>query len=75
MFSCVDLIAIGIITLQSFCNYSLHVELAHIKTVSDFAVTSTLGEVNDPSNLLVLCRNCHWEYDHGYLKIENIPNR
>jgi hypothetical protein len=30
-------------------------------------VSATLGEVNHPSNVIPLCRNHHWELDHGYL--------
>ena len=49
----------------SKCGYSIHVELCHIRAVTDFPETATLGEVNDPRNLVPLCRNCHWELDHG----------
>lgn len=49
------------------CGYSKHVELAHIKDVADFEETATLGEVNSESNVLPMCRNCHWELDHGFL--------
>jgi hypothetical protein len=58
-----------------YCSYSLHVELCHIKPVASFDETATLGEVNDPSNILVLCRNHHWEFDHGHLPRSAIPNR
>jgi hypothetical protein len=58
-----------------FCSYSAHVELCHIKPVSSFPETAMVGEINDPSNILVLCRNHHWEFDHGLLKLEDIPPR
>jgi hypothetical protein len=51
------------------CQYSLHVELCHIRPLADFPETTTLGEVNHPSNIAVLCPNCHWEFDHGLLKL------
>ena len=54
------------------CRYSLHVETCHIKDIADFPLTATLGEVNHPDNLLLLCRNHHWELDHGYLKADEI---
>lgn len=57
------------------CSYSLHVELAHIKPVSSFPDTATLWEANAPENLLVLCRNCHWEFDNGLFTIIDIPSR
>lgn len=58
-----------------FCGYSTHVELAHIKAVSSFASSTTLEEVNHPSNVLVLCPNHHWEFDSGILSLKDIPGR
>ncbi len=57
------------------CGYSKHVELAHIAPVSSFSENATMGEINDPSNLLALCRNCHWEFDKGLLLLADIPDR
>jgi len=57
------------------CNYLLHVELCHIKDIALFPDSATLGEVNHPNNILVLCRNHHWEFDNGYLLIDDIPKR
>jgi hypothetical protein len=57
------------------CNYSKHVELCHIKPITSFDENTELGVVNDPENILVLCRNCHWEFDNNQLLIENIPCR
>lgn len=57
------------------CSYTTHVELAHIKAISDFSETATLGEINSPDNIYVLCPNHHWEFDNGKLLSENIPPR
>lgn len=57
------------------CGYSTHVELAHIKPVSSFSNTAYLNEINSSDNILVLCRNHHWEFDHGFLNLEDIPPR
>ena len=57
------------------CGYSTHVELCHIKAVSKFDSTSKLEQINHPDNLLVLCRNHHWEFDNGILPIDEIPKR
>ena len=57
------------------CGYSKHIEFAHIKAISSFPEDSTLGEVNDPTNILILCPNHHWELDNGKLPFENIPDR
>lgn len=57
------------------CGYEKHVELCHIKPIKDFSLTTTLGEVNHPDNLLVLCPNCHWEFDNKVLSLKDIKQR
>ena len=57
------------------CGYSLHSEFAHVKDITAFSLDSKLSEINDESNILILCRNCHWEFDHDFLLLDNIPNR
>ncbi len=54
------------------CGYSTHIEYAHIKPLSSFPLTAKLSEVNGPENILILCRNHHWEFDHGLLNISDI---
>lgn len=51
------------------CGYSNHIEIAHIKAVSDFDDSATIAEINSIDNLIALCPNHHWEYDHGILKL------
>ena len=51
------------------CGYSKHVELCHRKPISSYDENTTLGEINNESNILVLCPNHHWEYDNGDLDI------
>ena len=46
------------------CGYTLHVELAHIRPVSDFPDEALLTEINAESNMIPLCPNCHWEFDN-----------
>ena len=48
------------------CGYDKHVELAHIKAVSEFNVSDKLSDINNERNIIQLCRNCHWEFDNGY---------
>lgn len=57
------------------CGYTLHVDLCHIKPLSELPLTTTVGQANDESNIVVLCKNHHWELDHGFLAIEAIPSR
>lgn len=54
------------------CGYSKHVEFCHIKPITSFDKTTKLSVVNSPDNILILCRNCHWEFDNGELKLEEI---
>ena len=53
----------------AICGYDKHVEIAHIKAVSDFDDSSLISEINHPDNLIGLCPNHHWEYDNGLLKL------
>lgn len=46
------------------CKYEKHVEIAHVKSVSSFPNSATINEINDPSNLVALCPNHHWEFDN-----------
>lgn len=51
------------------CGYSLHVELAHIKSISSFPENALLNEINQKENLIFLCRNHHWETENGHLSL------
>jgi len=51
------------------CGYSKHVELAHRIPISSFSDNTKIGIVNHKSNVIQLCPNCHWEFDHGLLNI------
>lgn len=57
------------------CNYDYHVELCHIKPISSYDENTMLGEINDPSNILVLCPNHHYEFDSGKLSLNDITPR
>lgn len=52
------------------CKYDKHVELCHIVSISSFPKETKVKIVNARENILFLCPNCHWEYDHNLLKIE-----
>lgn len=51
------------------CGYDFHVDIAHIQAISDFPETAFISEVNNIKNLVALCKNHHWEYDRGFLKL------
>lgn len=48
----------------TICGYDKHVEIAHKAAISSFPVTARLSIVNHLENLIPLCPNCHWEFDH-----------
>lgn len=51
------------------CGYDKHVEVCHIKPIKDFNHDTMLSVINSVSNLVLLCPNCHWEFDNGLLKL------
>ncbi len=51
------------------CSYKLHVETCHMKGISSFSPDTLVSVVNSFDNLLLLCRNCHWEFDHHLIKL------
>lgn len=53
-----------------FCGYNKHIEIAHIKSISSYSIDTQINIVNHPSNLIPLCRNCHWELDHNLIKLK-----
>ena len=59
------------ITQCQVCGYSKHIEVCHIKPISKFDNNTLISEINDPTNLYILCPNCHWEFDHKLLNIDH----
>ena len=55
------------ITQCQICGYDKHVEVCHIKPISKFDNSTPISVINHPTNLYVLCPNCHWELDHNLL--------
>lgn len=51
------------------CGYDKHVEIAHIKPISEFEKTDLIESINNIDNLIALCPNCHWEFDNNLLKL------
>jgi len=51
------------------CEYDTHVNVSHIKAVSEFSDEVLIAEINSVENLLALCPNHHWEFDHGLLTL------
>lgn len=66
------LINAGIEQKCIICGYDKHIEVAHIKAVSEFDDSATVAKINDIKNLIPLCPNHHWEFDHNCLSNENL---
>lgn len=49
------------------CGYSLHVDICHIRDVKDYPDDALVADINALTNLIALCKNHHWEFDHGKL--------
>lgn len=56
----------------ALCNYDKHFEVCHIIPLKDFSESYTIYEINNKNNLIHLCPNCHWEFDHNMIDIEII---
>lgn len=51
------------------CGYSLYIEVCHRKSIASFPDDATVAEINRQENIVFLCKNHHWEMDHGFLQI------
>lgn len=54
------------------CTYDAHIDVAHIIPVADFSDDSLISIINDKFNLMGLCKNHHWEFDHNLITINDI---
>jgi hypothetical protein len=54
------------------CKYDKHIQISHIRPVSDFPPDAKVSEINEINNLVPLCPNHHWEFDHGLLKLTDV---
>lgn len=51
------------------CGYSKHIQICHIRDIADFPRDTLISTVNHLDNLVALCPNHHWEFDHGHLVV------
>jgi hypothetical protein len=51
------------------CGYDKHIEVCHKRALTSFPPETPILVVNAPDNLVGLCPNCHWEFDHGLLQL------
>ena len=62
----------GILDECKICGYSKHVVTCHIKGIAEFDPDTLVSVVNALDNLIGLCPNHHWEFDHKLLSDENL---
>ncbi len=48
----------------SKCGWPHHVEVCHVIPINSFDDDIKIEVINHPSNLKILCPNCHWLYDN-----------
>lgn len=46
------------------CNYDWAIDACHIRPIKDFPDGTLVRDINQKSNLVGLCKNCHWRFDH-----------
>lgn len=56
------------------CGYSTIVEVAHIKGISLFELTTPIAVINSTDNLSILCKNHHAEFDRHLLNRGSIKS-
>lgn len=49
------------------CLYAKHIDVCHLRDICDFPSSAPIALVNHPDNLVGLCKNHHWEFDHHLL--------
>jgi hypothetical protein len=54
------------------CGYDKIVHICHRIDIAAFPDTATVRQINAPSNVVGLCPNHHWEYDHGFLESDKV---
>jgi hypothetical protein len=63
--------AAGILDKCELCGYDKCVAACHVKSISAFSKDALVKEVNAICNMIGLCPNHHWEFDHKLLSDED----
>lgn len=54
------------------CGYAKHFQVCHKKSISTFKDSTPVSIINSIDNLIALCPNHHWEYDHNLLDVVEV---
>lgn len=52
------------------CGCSYHIDVCHVKGIAEFDDGTLIGEINDLTNLVALCKNHHKEFDDKHITLE-----
>lgn len=64
--------SLGIEKVCSCCKFEHGIQICHIKPISEYPEDTPMNEVNSLDNLVLLCPNCHWLFDHGYPSLDEL---
>lgn len=53
----------------AICGYDWHVEVCHIRPINSWPLDTPIAVINNPENLVALCPNHHWEFDHQLVSV------
>ena len=56
----------------AICGYDRHVEVCHRRAINSWPLDTPLAVINDPGNLVALCPNHHWEFDHKLVSVQGL---
>lgn len=56
----------------AICGYGKHVDICHMKQIASFSDETLIREINAIENLVALCPNHHWEFDHEFFDIGRV---
>lgn len=57
----------------ALCGYDYHVDVCHVRALSSLPDETTVISASGVDNFVLLCRNHHWELDHGNIDIKDVP--
>lgn len=55
------------------CHYDIHVDVCHIAALASLSDDTLVKNAVCAENFVILCKNHHWELDHGHLTIAEVP--
>ena len=54
------------------CGYAKYFEVCHVVDISTFTADTLVSTINRLDNLVPLCKNHHWEFDHDQMLAKDL---